>query len=172
MLKTSGLKAHFFYGKMEPKEIIEKSYNILEKFIESLGYEVVLIEFQREQIGWVLRVYIDREGGVTINDCVKVSELISPILDVEDFIDYSYNLEVSSPGVNRPLRKPEHFEKVIGEKVKVILEEGLEEYDNRKNYKGILKIVNNDNIVIEINKKDYKIPIRKIKKANLIYKFK
>ncbi len=157
---------------METKEIIEKSYNILEKFIESLGYEVLLIEFQREQIGWVLRVFIDKEGGVTIDDCAKVSELISPILDVEDYIKSSYNLEVSSPGLNRPLRKKEHFEKVLGEKVKIVLEEGLEEYDNRKNYKGKLKEVSAEEVVIEIDKKNYKIPIEKIKKANLVYKFK
>ncbi len=157
---------------MKTKEIIEKSYNILEKFIESLGYEVLLIEFQREQIGWVLRVYIDKDGGVTIDDCAKVSELISPILDVEDYIQSSYNLEVSSPGLNRPLRKKEHFEKVLGEKVKIVLEEGIEEYDNRKNYKGKLKEVSEQDVVIEIDKKNYKIPIKKIKKANLIYKFK
>ena len=172
MLKTSGLKAHFFYGKMENKEIIEKSYRILEGFIESLGYEVVLIEFVKEQIGWVLRIYIDKEGGVTIDDCVKVSELVSPILDVEDYINFPYNLEISSPGVNRPLRKKEHFNKVIGEKIKIVLEEGIEEYNNRKNYKGILKKVSEDSLTVEIDKKDYEIPLEKIKKANLVYKFK
>ena len=156
---------------MEAKEIIEKSYKILEKFIESLGYEVVSIEFQREQVGWVLRIYIDKEGGVTINDCAKVSELISPILDVEDYIDHTYNLEVSSPGLNRPLRKEEHFRKVLGEKIKVVLEDGIEEYNMRKNYKGMLKGIQNGILIIEIDKKEYRIPIEKIKKANLIYKF-
>ena len=172
MLWKSGLKAHFFYGKMETKKIIEKSYEVLENFIESLGYEVVLIEFQREQIGWVLRIYIDKEGGVTIDDCAKVSELISPILDIEDYIKSSYNLEVSSPGLNRPLRKVEHFKKAIGEKIKVILEEGMEEYNNRKNYKGVLLDVNKEEIEVEIDKKAYKIPLKKIKKANIVYKFK
>jgi len=163
----------FFMVKMNPKEIVKKTYDLIEKYIESLGYEVVSIEFLKDRKGWVLRIYIDKENGVTIDDCVKVSELVSPILDVEDYINFSYNLEVSSPGVNRPLRKVEHFEKVIGKEIKVTLEEGLEEYNMRKNYKGILKEVKNgDILIIEIDKKDYKIPIKEIKKANLVYKFK
>ncbi len=157
---------------MDKKEIVEKAYKTLEKFIESIGYEVISIEFLREQIGWVLRIYIDKEGGVGIDDCAKVSELISPILDVEDFIEVSYNLEVSSPGVNRPLRKEEHFRKVIGETIKVSTEEGIEEYNMRKNYKGKLKGVNDAKIEIEIDKKIYKIPLSKIRKANLVFKFK
>ncbi len=157
---------------MDKKEIVEKTYKLLENFIESLGYEVIEIDFLKEQKGWVLRIYIDKEKGVTIDDCVKVSETISPILDVEDYINFSYNLEVSSPGLNRPLRKEKHFKKVIGEEVKISLEEGLEEYNMRKNYKGILKKVENEILTVEIDKKEYKIPISKIKKANLVYKFK
>ncbi len=163
----------FFMVKMNPKEIVKKTYDLLEKYIESLGYEVVSIEFLKDRKGWVLRIYIDKDSGVTIDDCVKVSELVSPILDVEDYINFSYSLEISSPGVNRPLRKVEHFKKVIGKEIKVTLEEGLEKYNMRKNYKGILKDVKNDEILlIEIDKNDYEIPIKEIKKANLVYKFK
>jgi len=155
---------------MDIKEIEEKAYKILEKYIEKLGYEVILIEFTKDR-NWTLRIYIDKPDGVTIEDCVKVSELIDPLLDVEDFISGRYNLEVSSPGLNRPLRKIEHFKNAINEKVKINVTEPFEE-NNRHNYKGILKNVDDDKIFIETKKDEIKeIPINLIKKANLIYKF-
>ncbi len=165
-----GQQPAFFIGVvMNAKKIEDKAYSLLEDYLDSLGYEVVLIEFLRDQKGWVLRVFIDGESGVTIDDCVKVNDLISPLLDVEDFIKVPYSLEISSPGVNRPLRKPEHFKKVIGEDIKVSITEPVE--NNRKNYKGKLLEADNDKIVIEVDNKTVEILIDNIKKSKLIYKF-
>ena len=154
---------------MNIKNIESKTYELIEDYLESLGYEVVFVEFLTEQKGRVLRIYIDKENGVNIDDCVKVNDLISPILDVENFIKSSYNLEITSPGLNRPLRKKEHFCKVIGEKIKVILKEPIEE--NRKNFKGILIKVNDTSIILSLDNKEFDIPFKNIKKANLIYNF-
>jgi len=71
---------------MDIKNIEQKTYKLLENYLDSLGYELILVEFLKEQKGWTLRLYIDKKGGVSIDDCVKVSELIDPLLDVEDYI--------------------------------------------------------------------------------------
>ncbi len=154
---------------MNTKKIEEKAYELLEGYLASVGYEVLLIEFLRNQKGWVLRIFIDTESGVTIEDCSRVSELIEPLLDVEDIIKISYSLEVSSPGLNRPLRKLEHFKKVIGETVKVVLSEPVE--GNRKNFKGKLLKAEDDLITVKTENEIFEIEIKNIKKANLIYNF-
>ncbi len=155
---------------MDAKKIEAKIYELIEDYLKSVGFELILAEFLREQQGWVLRLYIDKEdNGVTIDDCAKVSELIEPILDVELNINFPYNFEVSSPGLNRPLRTLEHFKKVIGENIKIQLKEPLE--NNRKNFKGNLKKVSNSHIFIDVNGNEIEIPVLQIKKANLIYKF-
>ncbi len=164
-----GQQPTFFIGKMDAKKIELKVYQLIEDYLSSIGYELILVEFLRSQNGWILRLYIDKEGGVTIDDCSQVSELIDPILDVELNINFPYNFEVSSPGLNRPLRKLEHFQKVIGENIKVQLIEPI--FNNRRNIKGILKDVDSSNLLIESNKEKINIPFEKIKKANLIYKF-
>ena len=154
---------------MNIKFIEEKTYELIEEYLESLGYEVIFVEYSKEQSGWVLRIYIDKDAGVTIDDCVKVNDLISPILDVENFIKSSYTLEITSPGFNRPLRKKEHFQKVIGEKVKITLNEPLA--NNRKNFKGKLLKIDNDKIFLEVHDGVVELLLTQIKKANLIYKF-
>jgi len=159
----------FLLLKMNAKTIEKKAYDLLEDYLESMGYEVVLIEFLRDGKRWVLRIYIDKENGITIDNCAEVSDLISPLLDVEDFIAPSYSLEVSSPGVNRPLRKKEHFEKVVGETVKISLTEPLE--NNRKNLKGKLIHVKDTYVAVEIDKEVIEVPMTNIKKSKLIYNF-
>ena len=110
---------------VDPVEISEKVKLILEPVIEGMGYRVFDVEFKSER-GWVLRVIIDREGGISIKDCEEVSRRVSPILDVEDLIPFSYNLEVSSPGLTRELEKPSHYEFFRGRLARVILREPLQ----------------------------------------------
>ena len=102
--------------------------------IEELGYEVWDVEFVKEGSGWFLRVTIDSDDGIDIDDCEKVSRAISPILDEVDPIEQNYTLEVSSPGLERTLRKPEHFESCIGEEIEVRLYSPDE--SGSKAYKG------------------------------------
>jgi len=122
------------------------------------------LEWKRERGAWVLRLFIDKPGGVTIGDCAKISELVGKILDKEDIIHRSYILEVSSPGIERPLVKKEDYERFKGEKVKIILKNPIE---GRKNFKGLLLGIKGDFVQIEIENRIQEIPFEEIKKANL-----
>lgn len=105
---------------MDVRALVEKLWSIVEPVVESKGLELLEVEFQREPRGWVLRLYIDREeGGVTLDDCVSVSREVGDLLDVKDPIGCRYHLEVSSPGLDRPLRRPKDFVKWLGHKIRV-----------------------------------------------------
>jgi len=158
----------FCYGDMERQEVIKKVWELAEPVILSLGLELVDVEFQREPRGWVLRLYIDKPGGVTLGDCVQVSEILSDLLDAKDFIHHQYHLEVSSPGVDRPLRRREDFSKFAGDKVKIQLKEALE---GRKNFTGLLRGIEGEEVLVEIDGKVWRLPYGKIKKANIKYEF-
>ena len=108
------------------KEVSEKVKELVEPVIRNLGFRLFDVEFKPER-GWVLRVIIDREGGVTIRDCEEVSRKISAILDVEDLIPFSYTLEISSPGLTRALEKPEHYAFFRGRLVRIVLREPVGE---------------------------------------------
>lgn len=108
------------------KEVSEKVKELVEPVIRNLGFRLFDVEFKPER-GWVLRVIIDREGGVTIRDCEEVSRKISAILDVEDLIPFSYTLEISSPGLTRTLEKPEHYAFFRGRLVRIVLREPVGE---------------------------------------------
>ncbi len=107
---------------VDREEISKKAKEIVKPIVEGMGYRLFDVEFKPER-GWVLRVIIDKIGGVTIKDCEEVSKRISALLDVEDIIPFSYMLEVSSPGLTRELEKPEHYEFFLGRLVKVVLRE-------------------------------------------------
>jgi ribosome maturation factor RimP len=159
-------KARFFNIEMiDSKKIVERVERIVEPILREEGLELVDIEFRRERAGWVLRVYIDRRGGgVTLGDCVRVSRELGELLDVEDFIPYSYNLEVSSPGINRPLRKKEDFESFRGEWVKVRLVEPLR---GRRNIRGRIWGVEEEKVLLIVDEELWEIPYSLIAKANL-----
>jgi len=132
----------------------EELKNVIKNIVEDNGCELYDIEESVENDNKYFRVYITKAGGVTLNDCVAINNLISPIFDVEEPIKDKYFLEVSSPGLERKLTKKEHFEKSIGENVKVTTNEG-------KKIKGILKSF--DGEVVEIGKE--KVKFDDIKKA-------
>ena len=116
------------------KEIVDRVKELLLPILEEGGFELVDVEFVREPVGWVLRIYADRpEGGITISDCQWISERIGTLLDVEDLIPHAYNLEVSSPGLDRPLKTRRDFERHVGIVVKIKTHEPM---DNQRNFKG------------------------------------
>lgn len=162
----AGRSARFFNIKMiDSKEIIKRVERIVEPILTEEGLELVDVEFRRERAGWVLRIYIDRRGGgVTLGDCVKVSRELGELLDVEDFIPYSYNLEVSSPGINRPLRKKEDFERFRGEWVKVKL---MEPIRGRRNIRGRIWGMEGEDLLLIVDEQLWEIPHSLIAKANL-----
>lgn len=100
-------------------EVIERVQAILGPILDSLGLFLWDMEFKREGPRWLLRIYIDRESGVTIEDCEAVSRDLGAQLDVEDIITHSYTLEVSSPGLDRTLSRPEHFQRFVGSRINV-----------------------------------------------------
>jgi ribosome maturation factor RimP len=131
------------------------------------GAELVEVEFLREREGWVLRLFIDKPGGVGLEDCEKASRAVETVLEVEDVIPNEYRLEVSSPGLDRPLTKREHFERVQGERVKVKTFGPVGE-PPRKNFTGRLKAVEPEAVQIEVDGAgEFRIPFKDIAKANL-----
>ena len=106
--------------------IVEKVRDLAERLLPSMGLELVDVHFRREELGWVLRLFIDHESGVTLEHCSMVSREVSDYLDVEDLIAQPYHLEVSSPGLERPLRDIRDFKRFCGKKAWVKLHEPVE----------------------------------------------
>ena len=136
----------------------KKVQSILEPILTENALELADIEFVKEGPNWYLRVYIDKQGGVTIQDCEMVSRALEKKLDEADFIEQAYVLEVSSPGIDRPLKKPEHFQKYAGEVIDIKLYkpfEGKKEYQGQlKNLQdGIITIIQQDGTEIQFEQK-------------------
>ncbi len=138
--------------------------DILAPILDEGHIELVDIEFKNEAGGKVLRVYLDKPGGIKLDDCAKVSRNLSVLLDVNDVIGSSYNLEVSSPGLRRPLRKESDFERFAGKKVKIKTNEIIED---RKNFIGNLMGIEKKIVSVDVDGKLYSLPLDSIKKANL-----
>jgi len=146
-------------------DYLSKIEEMAENIAQSEGMEIVHIEFVPEGKKWILRIYIDKEGGVGIKDCQKISKQLSYELDVEDLIPHSYVLEVSSPGINRIVSKKRDFKKFSGEKIKVVLKGDL---GGKTKIEGTLKGMDEkDNVIVETEEGETKIPFPQIKKANL-----
>lgn len=133
--------------------------------IEALGFELVGIECQRAGRFLTVRLYIDKEGGVTIDDCSDVSRQVSAIFDVEDPIADKYNLEVSSPGLDRPLFTTAHYQRFVGRNVVIHLR--IPMFDRRK-WQGQIKEVDGDLITLTVDNEDRQFAFGNIQKANLV----
>jgi len=153
---------------MVPKEIIEHVRTIAAPILMSEGMELVEVDYRRESRGWVLRLTIDKEGGVTLDDCGRVSQQVGRELDVEDLISSPYALEVSSPGLTRPLRTEKDFIKHCNRLIKL---RTVDPINNRRQFKGKLLRVSNDQIELELEEGIVQIPLAKIAKANLEIEF-
>ena len=128
------------------EEYESKTEALLIPILEEKGYEMVDVEYVKEGNNWYLRAYVDKPGGITINDLERVSRQLSDLLDEKDFISDAYILEVSSPGLGRPLKKERDFDRSIGEEVEVHLYRSL---NGNKQYVGLLKSYDKDTITIE-----------------------
>ncbi len=149
------------------EEILEKVRQLAAPLAAEEGMELVDVEFGGGGGRQILRIYIDRQGGVSLEDCTSVSRALSAALDVEDPLQGSYDLEVSSPGLDRPLRTPEHFQKYAGEKVRVKTFGPLPECENRKTFVGILKGYENGKVVVDVDGKVFNVPHGQVSKANV-----
>jgi len=152
---------------LNKKKIIESIEDLAHPILEDGGLELVEVEYVKEGNYWYLRLFIDKPGGVTLEDCKKVNEELSEILDMEDPIPQSYILEVSSPGVERPLKKEKDFERFSGKKIKV---KTYIPINNQKKFKGLLQGYRDGNVQMELeNGEQVSIPLDKIAKANLLF---
>ena len=132
---------------MTKRETYEmKTEELLKPIIAENNFELVDVEFVKEGSNWYLRAYIDKEGGITVDDCELVSRSLSDLLDEKDFIDEAYILEVSSPGLGRPLKKDKDFVRSIGEEVEIKLFRAI---NKQKDYTGYLKAYDKDTVTIE-----------------------
>ena len=148
-------------------DAVEQIRQILDPILESLGLDLWDLEFQKQGPKWLLRVYIDREigGGVTLNDCEAVSRDLGTALDVEDIIPHAYTLEVSSPGLDRTLTKPEHFVRFSGSAIKV---KTFQKVRNEKVFHGKLLGLAGETVKLELKTGDVlEIPLSNITKASL-----
>ncbi len=118
---------------------------LLEPIIEELGYELVDVEYVKEAGTWYLRAYVDKPGGITVDDCEAVSRRFSDILDEKDYIEDSYIFEVSSPGLGRPLKKEKDFVRSIGEEVEIRTYRAIEK---QKEFTGVLESFDKDTVTI------------------------
>lgn len=139
--------------------------DLLEPGVRALGFELVEVEYVRAGGQNVLRVYIDHPDGITVDHCASVSRQVSAALDVEDPIPEAYVLEVSSPGLDRPLVKRADFERYAGETVKVRM---LEAVAGRKNFKGTLVGLDGDAVLVEVDRERYSLPMARIERARLV----
>lgn len=136
--------------------------------VEALGYRCWGIEYLSQGRHTLLRVYIDHDDGISVDACAEVSRQVSAVLDVEDPITGDYTLEVSSPGMDRPLFTLAQFAEHVGEQVKIRLRVP---YEGRRNFQGVIRGVEGDEIILQVDEHEYLLPIDSIDKSNIIPRF-
>lgn len=143
--------------------VAERVWEIAEPLVEHEGLEMVDVEYHRESRGMVLRLYLDRVGGVSLDDLTRVSRQLGDLLDIHDAVPGAYTLEVSSPGINRRLRRPDHFARYIGKKVRV---RTVHPVDGRRSFVGTLEAVEPEEIVVAAADQRHAIRFADIAQAN------
>ncbi|WP_243371169.1 ribosome maturation factor RimP [Geotalea sp. SG265] len=159
---------------MAKVDVVSRVTELAEQVLSSLAMELVELEYKREGRELVLRLFIDREGGVTLDDCESVSRELSEILEVEDIIPGHYRFEVSSPGLDRPLKKAADYERYTGKLVKIRTFEALADDagNKRKTFLGELKGLQDGQVHVALKEgQNAVIPLDKIAKANLEFEF-
>lgn len=133
------------YEVSRREEYEKKTESLLEPVVTGFGFELVDVEYVKEAGTWYLRAYIDKPGGITVDDCEAVSRRFSDILDEKDYIEDTYIFEVSSPGLGRPLKKEKDFQRSLGEEVEVRTYRPI---DRQKEFTGILKAFDRETVTI------------------------
>jgi len=150
---------------MQKNKVEEQIEKLAGPVAESLGLELVQVVYRRESAGWILRILVDRPGGVSVDDCADLSRELSHILDVEDPLPGAYRLEVSSPGLDRPLTKPDDFKRFLGKEVTLKTSAPI---DGRRKFTGTLEGFEDQRVVLRVEGKQQEIDYQLIEKANLV----
>lgn len=155
--------------------IAEQARRLLEPILLRDGYELVEVEWVRGGGRWTLRLFVDKAGGFGIEDCQQVSRMVEPVLEVGDFIEPAYDLEVSSPGLERPLRKPSDFDRFAGQRARVKsfgpIAGTAPNSPGRKHWTGVLKGFKDAAVEIDVDGQLHRVPHDQIAKASLEYDF-
>ena len=138
---------------------------LIKPAVEALGYELVGVEYRRGRKRALLRVYIDKADGITLDDCARASHQVSGVLDVEDPIVERYDLEVSSPGLDRPLFEPEHFERFAGQRVRVRMSPPV---DGRRKFTGMLLGFEDGQVRVDEDGIERRVPLESVSAARLV----
>lgn len=162
-----GPAARFFLAQFMEKDFVKNVETLISPILAGFGYELVDVQFIKDLGRWKLRIFIDQPGGVKVGDCAKASHAIEDIIEVEGHISHAYDLEVSSPGLSRPLKKKEDFEKFKGQVVKI---EGKQPIDGRRNWKGELLGMSGEDVLVVVDGKTYSVPFNEILRAKLVFK--
>ena len=163
-----GLWPIFYFG-VRMGRASQQLHDIIEPAVTALGYELVGIENLAQGRHSLLRIYIDSANGITLDDCERVSHQVSAVLDVEDPIHGHYTLEVSSPGLDRPLFSADHFRRFAGNEIQVRLRTPLQ---GRRKFTGLLRgIVDDDVVVLEVEGSEYRLALDLIEKAHVVPKW-
>jgi len=160
-----GYRPFFLFLEVSLTKQEQRLTELLTPTVEAAGFELLGVEFVSAGRHSTLRLYIDHPEGVNVDNCALVSREVGAILDVEDPIPNEYNLEVSSPGLDRPLFTSEHFAKVVGQKIEVKL---AIPQDGRRRFKGALIAIEDDMLVIEVDGKPYRLLMDNVDKANVV----
>lgn len=147
------------------KQIVE---DMVKPFIDENGFELVDVEYVKEGSNYFLRVFVDKEGGIDIDECGRVSEYLSDRLDEKDPITEAYFLEVSSPGAERPLKKPEDVHKAVGKHIYVTTYEPIK---GHKEFEGLLQSFDGELVKMRVNQSNVEIPYAKVASARLAIVF-
>jgi ribosome maturation factor RimP len=142
--------------------------DLIEPILQDMGFELVDVEYVSQQGRWVLRLFIDKEGGVTIDDCASVSGELGDLLDVKNFVQHAYVLEVSSPGLDRPIKKEKDILLSIGKRIKVKMATPVK---GRRNYTGFLRDFKDGMLQMDVDDELVSLDWRQVDKANLVYAF-
>lgn len=149
-------------------QAVEKVARLIEPILDDMGIELVDVVYLSEGGRWILRIYVNRDGGISLDDCVQVSREIEDVIEVRDFFRQPYVLEVSSPGLNRPLKREKDFAGAIGKKVAIQMTSPVE---GRRNFQGRLASLEDGVLCVITDKTRCLLPLGNVKKANLVYEF-
>ncbi|MFO7640615.1 MAG: ribosome maturation factor RimP [Candidatus Competibacteraceae bacterium] len=167
--QMSGPQAHFLFPVVEMRQDLAALRRTLAAVVETMGYELVGVEFHAGPANALLRIYIDHENGLTLDDCQRVSHQVSGVLEVEDPIAGGYTLEVSSPGLDRPLFEAKHFIRFAGSEARIQLRALLE---GRRKLLGRLRGMDGDLVVLTDGEgREWRVPLEQIEKARLVPEF-
>lgn len=151
-------------------KIVQEVIELIEPVLDEMGIELVDAQYLSDRGRWILRIYVDQAGGIGVDECGEVSREIGDLIDVEDIIEHEYVLEVSSPGLNRPLTRDAHFRRAVGMKIKVRTQAAVE--GGQRNFTGCLRRFENRILYLESENRVIPLALENVEKANLVYEFK